>query len=277
MNKQIKLNLLGSDPEVFLAERETGRVVSAIPYVMGDKYNPYQIPRLPEGCMIQTDNVMVEYCLPPTLNPIEFYNNFRACVEWTESIIPAELQVVIKASARLDEEFLQDPQAKRFGCEPDFNAWLEGTRNQSPSNKTNLRTAGGHLHVSYEEPDYEDRLDLIKSLDIFLGIPSIILDPDKERKKMYGKAGAMRFKSWGVEYRSLSNFWLGSLELVQSAFKGVEMAVEFYNSGKIAKLTDEDQLSIQTCINTGDEALALQLVHKYQLESILNKAEVFID
>lgn len=142
MANKINNWLFGSDPEVFLVDRETSEVVSAIPFVMGDKYNPYQIPGLPEGCMIQTDNIMVEYCIPPTRDPKEFFSLFTACREYTESIIPAQLRVNVQASAMMDPKYLEDPQARRFGCEPDFNAWLNGKRNTAPKANTNMRTAG---------------------------------------------------------------------------------------------------------------------------------------
>ena len=38
---------------------------------------------------------------------------------------------------------------------------------------------------------------MVKLLDIFLGIPSVIIDPDKKRRKLYGKAGAFRLTKYG--------------------------------------------------------------------------------
>ena len=34
-------------------------------------------------------------------------------------------------------------------------------------------------------------------MDLFLGVPSILIDPDTERRKMYGKAGDYRLKEYG--------------------------------------------------------------------------------
>lgn len=135
----------------------------------------------------------------------------------------------------------------------------------------------GHIHVGYDKPDWDDQLALIKAMDIFLGVPSIIIDPDKLRKQMYGKAGAHRIKKYGVELRTLSNFWLKDQDTINFAFEGVAKAVEFVNAGGVERLTDIQQLEIQTCINTGDEFLAMKLVNEFKLESLINKAEVYLD
>lgn len=269
--------LIGSDPEVFLQDRETKEIVSAIPYVMGDKHEPYQIPDLPKGCCIQTDNIMVEYCLPATKSPEEFVENLELCKQFTNDIIPANLEVVIKASGRLNEKYLKDKKSQQFGCDPDFNAWADGFQNESPSNKTNLRTCGGHIHIGYNNHSMDKSMQLIKALDIFLGVPSILLDPDKERKKMYGKAGAFRFKDYGVEYRSLSNFWIKDLELVKWTFAGVQNAINFVNRKLVNKLTDTQQNEIETCINTGDEALSHKLMNEFGLIEVLAKSSIYID
>ncbi len=39
-------------------------------------------------------------------------------------------------------------------------------------------------------------------------MPAIILDKDKVRTRNYGKPGNFRPKPYGMEYRTLSNFWI---------------------------------------------------------------------
>lgn len=279
MKYKIENYKIGSDPECFLQHRLTKELVSAIPYIPGDKHNPVQIPGLSEGHMIQTDNVMVEYCLPPTSDYKALYQSFRDCVDYTNKVIPSELEVIVKASGLFGEQYLQDEQAQRFGCEPDFNAWTDDL-NESPKAGGNLRTAGGHIHIGYDNPDWEISMKLVKALDIFLGVPSILLDPDKDRKKMYGKAGAHRLKSYGVEYRGLSNFWLAEEELTNLMFNGIKMAVAMINSSEayLDRMSDDLQLKIQTCINTGDNSLAYELIPQLNLAGLLARsAKVYID
>jgi len=47
-------------------------------------------------------------------------------------------------------------------------------------------------------------------MDLYLGVPSVLMDKGELRKQLYGKAGAYRMKPYGVEYRTLSNFWIFS-------------------------------------------------------------------
>ena len=267
--------IIGSDPEMFLQEKATGCIVSAIPYIPGDKHDPYQIPSLSEGHNIQTDNVMVEYCVPATPYPEQLLKSIKDCIEYTNSIIPNHLQVVVKSSAILDMEFLKDRKARQFGCEPDYNAWADATENNCPRPAPGLRSCGGHVHVGYNSPDDVTSMAIVRAMDIFLGIPSIILDSDKRRKEIYGKAGAFRFKSYGFEYRVLSNFWTQDEHLINLIYEGVDEAISFAREGK--SLTDEQQLDVQLCINTGDEGLAHKLIRELGLEKMLNKVLIYVD
>lgn len=137
----------------------------------------------------------------------------------------------------------------------------------------------GHIHIGYDNPSVETSLKLVKAFDIFLGIPSIILDSDKERKKMYGKAGAHRMKWYGVEYRGLSNYWLQEDESTKLIFNGIRMAVAMLNSTYtyLDRISDELQIKIQLCINTGDEKLAMELVSQLDLTGLLAKSAVYVD
>lgn len=102
---------------------------------------------------------------------------------------------------------------------------------------------------------------IIAHLDLFLGVPSILLDKDTERRKMYGKAGAFRSKPYGVEYRVLSNFWIANEELVTWCFNNVKAAIDFIDSGKEIDANDYDK--IVAAINKSDKELALFLCRKY--------------
>ncbi len=258
--------LIGSDPEAFLRNRKTQEIVSAIGLIPGSKHEPCPMDGLPAGFCIQTDNIMVEWCVPAVNNPIDMYANMQKCISYTNSIIPADLEVVIQASAFVNPEYLKTRQAKTFGCEPSFNAWTYNV-NQAPSNKTTLRTCGGHIHVGYDNPNDETRIAIIRAFDLFLNIPSLILDKDDDRKSMYGKAGEFRAKNYGVEFRGLSNYWLQSLSHVKTIFNGIDKAVDFVNADQ--KIPDVDQLLIQETINNNDKASAYKLIAKYELDQVL--------
>ena len=53
------------------------------------------------------------------------------------------------------------------------------------------------IHVGYENPDVDTSLALVKYMDVFLGIPSVVKDKDKKRRSLYGKAGCFRLTDYG--------------------------------------------------------------------------------
>ena len=100
-------------------------------------------------------------------------------------------------------------------------------------------------------------------MDVFLGLPSIFLDKDNTRREMYGKAGAFRLCNYGVEYRTLSNFWIKKQTLVTWVFESVQKVIDFLNEGN--SIEEADGEDIQKAINTNDKKLALQIADKYKV------------
>lgn len=252
--------LVGTDPEAFVKNTETGEIVSAIGLIPGSKDRPHDISDA--GHAIQTDNVMVEFCVPPASDPVGLYNDIQFCLAYINGMLPKGIETTILASARLDSKYLKSKQAKTFGCDPDFNVYSL-SQNDAPSNKTNLRSAGGHIHVGYDQHNQVDNMKIVIAMDLFLGLPSILLDKDTERRKMYGKAGCFREKSYGVEYRTLSNFWIASQESVTWAFEQTHKAVEFALNNDW--LEAQEQADIQLAINNQDLDLACKIAKKYDI------------
>lgn len=264
---KIVLDKLGADPECFLRHKETGLLVSAIDLVQGTKEDPYPIKELGEGFFLQTDNTAVEWNVPPTSSYTEMYNNNKKMMDYINSIIPQDLELIVQSSGEFDWSYLQDPRAIEAGCSSSFNCWALCMNDKPDYSVTNIRAAGGHIHCSYTNPNDEDSLKLLRAFDLFLGVPSVILDSDKNRREFYGKAGEFRMTRVGMEYRSLGNFWIADMELTKWVFESVNKAIEFVNAGK--EFSDEDQLNIQAAINTSDKDLALELIYKYNMVDIL--------
>ncbi len=176
---------------------------------------------------------MVEFNIPPSATRLEFTDNINYVLDYlTLHAKQFDCTLDISASNELDKKYLNTKQAKMFGCDPDFNVYLKEPNNP-PSPKSSLRTAGGHIHIGFENPDLEISEKIIYAMDMTLGLESITLDPDDRRREMYGKAGCFRIKEYGVEYRTLSNFWIGSDELMKWAFDKTMEAIELVNSGTV--------------------------------------------
>lgn len=252
--------LVGCDPEAFVRDKYTGEIVSAIGHIPGDKDRPHPISE--QGHAIQTDNVMVEFCVPPSKSGKELFGHITYCLGIINSMLPANIETIVQASATLDKRFLKCKQAKTFGCDPDFDVYTLAP-NTPPDSKGQLRSAGGHIHVGYEQPNFQHNLKIVRAMDLFLGIPSILLDKDTERKKMYGKAGAYREKPYGVEYRVLSNFWIQNEITTEWAFNQTMKAVQY--ASEEDWIDDETSVNIQLAINNQDLDLACKLAKRFDI------------
>ncbi len=258
---------LGADPEMFLVNKN-GVVISAIGIINGTKDNPHKISS--RGHSVQVDNVLLEFNIPPSDNPDQMWKDIKYVKEWFDENLTDEMSYLITPSAKLEKSELMDPGANEFGCDPDFNCWT-GKENKAPdADDTQWRSAGGHIHISYDNHDMDTSVKLVKALDLFLGVPSVIYDNDTERRKLYGRAGAFRFKFYsndegGVEYRVLSNFWISDYTYVNWVFKQVEKAFAFVkHNGEIA---DDELLAEQIvqCINNSDIMLAKGLIKEFKI------------
>lgn len=241
----------GCDPEVFV--RDEKRLLSIVGRVGGTKDAPLQITGLPLGFAVQEDNVAVEFCVPPASSAEEFVNNVqRAVAEIQAKYLEKQgLKLAFGVSSELfDEDQLQTQAAQTFGCDPDFNVYTM-EHNPRPDvgdalgkDGPRLRTAGGHIHFGWDNPDDEQRQVIIRAADLVLGTASVFLDPDSRRMMLYGKAGACRLKPYGAEYRTLSNFWLSSEKLMKFIAGEAERTVEFAN--KFADRLMNDALLART-------------------------------
>jgi hypothetical protein len=218
---EIKLLKIGTDIEVML--EKDGKPVSAIPYFEGTRENP-EIVR--EGMTIIHDNVNVEFTVPPTDDPLEMYKNIHYMLQYIKTRLPKGVTISKKVSAIFPESELNHPDALEFGCSAEENAYgIHPERD--PLN--GLRSCGGHVHVSYDcEYNKKDvNFILINRFDYFLGLPSLKEDKDKRRRKIYGNLGTYRNKPYGIEYRTLSNYWIWDLESIYKIFDRVNNVFNF--------------------------------------------------
>lgn len=255
--------LLGCDPELFLQDA-VGALHSSIGRIGGSKYHPRPLEELGEGFIVSEDNVAVEFGVPPAATMDEWNNNINTTIAYLEEKMQQYhgLHFTKLSSAVFPLSELEHPDALVFGCEPDFNAWT-GKVNPRPS-ATNqaLRSAGGHIHFGVELEE-KDKIQLVKFADLYLGVPSVILDSDGvERRQLYGKRGAYRIKPYGVEYRTLSNFWVFSESLRKWAFQNSSAAVDaLINNNDVDSLDS----AIEEAINNNNVVVARELINQFNI------------
>lgn len=247
---------LGSDPEVFLQDN-AGNPISALGYINADKWDPLQIPDMPAGYTLQEDNVSLEYGIPPAASADEFVEHINAVMtkslEYVKGLSFSRLSCIV-----FPEDQMQDPRAHIFGCEPDFDAWTKQINKKPQPPHPLMRSAGGHIHVETTQ----DPLDVIRKMDLFLGVPSVLMDNGEMRKQLYGKAGAFRGKPYGVEYRTLSNFWIFNDDLIRWVWRNTERALSSTVN------VEAEQERILEAINNNNKQVAQDLIKQYELEVV---------
>lgn len=272
MNNKSNISI-GTDPEFFLFSHDKNRIISAVGLIGGDKYCPRE---LGDGFSVQEDNVLVEYGVPPSYSEDEFVDNINKANKLVSAILPENTKLACVASNIMQPDELDNMQANTFGCDPDFNCWTKSI-NPKPRAADGLRSAGGHIHIGFTDSVKSETVNnYVRFMDLFLGVPSVLMDKDTRRKALYGKAGAYRVQPWGLEYRTLSNFWLASDELVRWAYNNAMEAVKMAEEGKIN--IENYSHEIQRCINDNDKELAKQIVESFKINvyenNVINEAVV---
>ena len=212
--------LLGADPELFVREIATGKIVSCHTLLPGTKEEPFKVTR---GA-IQVDGTAAEFNIDPASNYAVFVDNITVVMNKLREHLGPKYGLVIEPCHNYDKDyFLNLPdKATELGCNPDFNAWT-GVENDPPDTSSTpyMRTASGHVHIGYtkdmnpEDPIHRGDCNIAaKELDYWVGIMSLMWDRDPRRRIMYGKAGAIRYKPYGLEYRVMSNKWLQDRDLM---------------------------------------------------------------
>jgi hypothetical protein len=128
---------------------------------------------------------------------------------------PKGLDIAAQSVWRVPEEALRLASEAHvsLGCDPSRNAYASSGRCVERPRELKWRFAGGHVHfeLPQEERAIENIRYLVKTLDALLGIPSVCLAQNYDhfiRRRYYGLAGEYRLPPHGLEYRTLSNFWL---------------------------------------------------------------------
>jgi hypothetical protein len=205
----------------------------------------------------------VEFNVPPSNNVEQWirYNKFMLDYIDQNYAKPNGLLIAIEPSVHITPLLAKNKIAKRFGCSPSYDAYTLEANIVKCDDKL-LRTAAGHVQVGYDNPEEAVSIELIKVMDLYLGLPSLFLDNDTRRRKLYGKAGEFRIQQWGCEYRVLSNFWLRSEELMKWVYDSTHMAIASFNEGR--EVTNPEE--IVHCINNYDKVKALDILDDYGIE-----------
>lgn len=264
---------LGSDPE-FLAIDENGTPKSAVGFIPGTKKEPFPLTENGEYS-IQIDNVGVEGCVPPTRTKEEFVNSIITI----KKLANAKLQetqpswkIVSSSSSRFEKKELDSDTARQFGCEPSFCVYTQDVSPRpSPDEVGNLRSFGFHIHIGFEcDGNPITSLErIIKGMDIFCGVGSILIDSDNDRRNIYGNAGDMRFRYLDngitiVEYRTLGGAMSRDEEIIGWCYDRTMDAINAANNwtSELEDLAEKAKL----IIDKGNDVAATEFIKNLNIQ-----------
>ena len=217
---------IGSDVECFLRS-SSDQIINASQHIKHTKELPY----IKEKIKIYYDNILAEFNIPPCTYGKEFVTNIANGLYLLQKIA-APYKLDFTAAVIVDDNILNQKNARENGCNDEYNAYtLQPNKDiKEFINSSKFRTSGGHIHIGTE---YKDDILLdplmkplyVYMLDLFLGITSVLIDKDItqiNRRQIFGKAGSYRSKSYGLEYRVLSSWWVSKPEYVALIFNIVE-------------------------------------------------------
>lgn len=183
------------------------------------------------------DGYQAELNITPASCRAYFGNNIAACFRTlARNINQNNVNVNFASVVKIPREELKSlsEKSKVFGCAPSNNAYKEIETKITVNPKKYLkRSCGGHIHISDNQREVTRAIlkkpkKIVPVLDAIVGNLSVLLDRNPanvERRKYYGRAGEYRQPKWGLEYRTLSNFWLQSYQLTSLVLGMVRFCV----------------------------------------------------
>ena len=230
---------IGTDPEVFVRDAN-GKYFSGHDLIPGTKHNPHPV----KNGAIQVDGVALEFNTRPARTKEEFTQFISDVLVQLEAEYKTkrpDLTIAMTPTATFERDYFDalPDEPKELGCTPDYNAYT-GEQNEPPSTDEPFRTGSGHIHLGWtqwENPHdsahFKVCCGLVRQLDAILYPASLLWDSDDRRRSLYGKIGAFRPKSYGVEYRPLSNAYLADKSIQEIVFDIAHKATTDFFDGVI--------------------------------------------
>ncbi|AUR99150.1 COOH-NH2 ligase-type 2 [Vibrio phage 1.262.O._10N.286.51.A9] len=252
---------LGSDPEIFITKDDGTPWGGLQTGITGTKENPQNT----DYGAIQVDGMALEYNTVPT-DSVEFWGHYHdKALEHINTCAKSIGCKHSKASLLYFDKYMDSVSTTEdetiFGCSPDHNADTM-KENLMPDNDGSIkfRTTGGHVHIGLSKwsdlssgVEHQLAQKVIYVCDLLLGVPSIKADKNGlPRRKLYGSAGAYRIKPYGVEYRTLSNFWVFDKAFQKYIFTSLtKVFSDDANFANVANIAIKYRNDIVEYINTG--------------------------
>lgn len=265
---------MGADPEFFFRPTEKKNIIGSEKVIdINQGVHVKSLHNTAVKSAIICDGVQGELNIAPSSCRAYVGNQIKECFTTLDKHLKGKDVVPdFRPLAKITKKEMTSlsPQSKVFGCSPSYNAWEMPP--EIPIEDINpaeyrIRSAGGHVHIGSIDKILikwiqDNIVKTIKMFDYIVGNTCVLLDRDKgqiERRKTYGRAGEYRIQPWGLEYRTLSNFWLRSYQLMSFVLGLARETLCLTKQGhedRFFKVVDMN--NIVKAINTNDFDLAMK-------------------
>lgn len=243
--KQITYHMIcmGCDPELFF--ERGGQIIGAEKVLPGETMATTLANGWGNSKGVVLDGVQVELNPTPSHCRANLGNSLQASFRTLRAHLASmpEIKASFRSVVEVDKVELDSlsDKAKRLGCAPSLNHYDKNASISVDPATYRKRSAGGHIHVglsTYNPNLMPHREELVPLMDVLVGLPSVLIDRDPnaaERRQVYGRAGEHRLPAHGVEYRTLSNYWLRSYPLMSFVMGMARMAVSVLGTKYLTK------------------------------------------
>jgi len=280
---------LGCDPEMFF--EKGGQIIGSERVLDGMQKSCEESDYLNyvviDGVQLEL-NPPASYCREVLGSVIA--DTFAALVERLELFDGVSLNFEGVVHVPLAELESLSPRARELGCQPSFNIYKPKAAVDVKVAR-NMRSAAGHIHLGFTNSifnpgvtPHDHRPRLVPILDVVLGNTCVLLDRNPlaaRRREVYGRAGEFRLPKYGLEYRTLSNFWLRSYQLFSLVMGLARMSVGILQTTLETKLDLEKELLtavdlelVERAINTNNIHLA-KMTYKIFREFVAKRTEAY--
>tara|TARA_R110000851_G_scaffold37319_4_gene96454 strand:+ start:872 stop:1627 length:756 start_codon:yes stop_codon:yes gene_type:complete len=245
---------IGHDSEFGLTKNN--RIISALD-VFGSKV--YE----DENGRAFADNMNCEIAINPVTTLQGFHDKTTNLLQYVtdRGYGQAMLPVI-----RYDDKYLDHPDARISGCNPDFNAYfMENNNAPDFTDMDGTRSCGAHVHAQLTSgnPYWFTRW-----MDALVAVPLLKYEDKSTRRSLYGGAGCLRVKPYGAEYRSLSNVWLGDKARREFVWEMTHKAVVLSETTDPASI--EMWEDIPTAIDQHDVDLAQRCIDRLYMYGVVS-------
>ena len=243
---------IGHDSEFGLAQK--GIIRSALDVFGNDVYED-------EDGRYFADNLNTEIAINPCSTLKDFHSKTEGLLG---KVRDRGFDLVMEPTIKYPKSCLKHPLAFESGCNPDISAYTEDI-NRPPvfSEMDGIRSCGAHIHTGDLE---SDPINQSKWMDALITLPLLFKEKPSSRRSMYGGAGCLRYKPYGMEYRVLSNVWLDSHELREFVWERTHKALELSKSTSFHDI--EDWHEVPTAIDNHDLSLASKLIDRLYMYGV---------